>query len=517
MMLAMALSANWGKPGTGFNCFLVPDVGIGMTSAISEPLKKSDMVKFGLGMVLDYNKEKIGNRSLNRELYMMDKMVDGTSRHGTVPPVFFLYNHAGYDKLWDNPEWQDPSLDKTFGDYLRASIEQKYFNEDQAKPRPDQTPQVMLFMANNPLRRMRSARRMYVEELFPKVKMLFALEPRMSSTAAFCDIVLPTAWYYEKDDMTLTFGLNPYTALIEKAVEPPGEAKPEWEIFSLLMKKITERAKARSMTSFVRRGGDESPYTDLYRSFIMEGHYAAPLDVLKEMVKVASLIGTFPKDFSYEKFKEIGQVRVEAHGGGKAAASASDYRTDRPFYSFGWHVDKKQVFPTESRRAQFYIEHDWFLEAGEAFPTHKDTPPIGGKHPFKIVSGHLRGSIHSMHTSTPDMMRLHRGEPLLFINDKVARKLGIADADMVKMFNDYDEAELMACLSPSVGPDQVVVYMWDAIQYKDWKSHDAMLIGMPKSLQMAGDYDQLRYRSLQGSPSPANDRGLMVDIVKVEA
>ena len=213
--------------------------------------------------------------------------------------------------------------------------------------------------------------------------------------------------------------------------------------------------------------------------------------------------------------QKMGQVRVEAHGGGKGTSSAADFRTDKPFYSFAWHTDKKQVYPTASRRAQFYIEHDWFLEAGEAFPTHKDTPPIGGMHPFQIVSGHVRGSIHSMHTSTPDFMRLHRGEPIVFINDEVAKERGIRDADKVKMFNDYDEAEIMACISPSVGPNEVVIYMWENFQFKDWKSHDAMLVGMPKSIQMANDYTQLRYRSMQGSPSPANDRGLRVDIVKV--
>lgn len=515
MLLAMALSGNWGKPGTGFHCFLVPDVGLGMTSAISKPLKRTDMLKFGLGMALDMRKEKKKTEGLNHELYILDKAIAGTKRHGTVPPVFFMYNHAGYDKLWDNPDWQDPALGKTFGEYLKASVEQKFFDEGNAKPGPDQVPQVMMFMANNPLRRQRSGRRMYVEELFPKVKMLFALEPRMSSTAQFCDIVLPAAWYYEKDDMTMTFALNPYTALIEKAVEPPGEAKPEWEIFALLMEKISQRAVARGMTSFVNRGGDEHFYADLHESFIMQGHYATQLDVLKEMVKIAGLIGTFPKGMTYEKMQKLGQVRIEAHGGGKGTSSAADFKTNKPFYSLSWHTDKKQVYPTASRRAQFYIEHDWFLEAGEAFPTHKDTPPIGGNHPFQIVSGHVRGSIHSMHTSTPDFMRLHRGEPIVFINDTVAKERGIKDADKVKMFNDYDEAEIMACVSPSVGPDEVVIYMWENFQFKNWKSHDAMLVGMPKSIQMANDYKQLTYRSMQGSPSPSSDRGLRVDIKKV--
>ena len=75
----------------------------------------------------------------------------------------------------------------------------------------------------------------------------------------------------------------------------------------------------------------------------------------------------------------------------------------------------------------------------------------------------------------------------------------------------------MACTSSSVASDQVVIYMFEAWQFKNWKSHDNLLVGMPKSIQLAGDYGQLNYRSMQGSPSPANDRGMRVDIARTNS
>ena len=57
--------------------------------------------------------------------------------------------------------------------------------------------------------------------------------------------------------------------------------------------------------------------------------------------------------------------------------------------------------------------------------------------------------------------------------------------------------------------------MFDAFQFKDWKSHDAMLVGMPKPTHLAMDYAQLRFQFLQGSPAPCSDRGLRVNIEKV--
>ena len=508
-ILAMALSGNWGKPGTGFNCFLVPDVGIGGLANLARPTDPETRQSSNGASMFDALRRKFNDPDLTDEILLAKLAEEGSKQHGTVPPVFFLYNHAGYDRLWDRPEWNDPTLERTFGEYLKESVDREFWDEHQVKPPHDSPPRVLMLIANNPLRRQRSGRRNYVEELFPKLDMVFAIEPKMSASAAFCDIVLPAAWYYEKHDMSMTFGLNPYTALIEKAVEPPGEAKPEWEIFSLLAAKLSNRAEQRGMVSFIDRAGKKRLYSELGRRFTLDGYLSTQKDALIEMVNIARTIGSFPKDFGYEKFREVGQVRIH---GGVSLSTASEVNPVKPFYSLSKHLDEKQVYPTYARRAQFYIDHEWFLEAGEALPVHKDTPPIGGEYPFRIVSGHVRGSIHSMHAGTPEFLRLHRGQPLLFINDQVAAKRGIRDTDMIRMYNDLDAAEFMACTSSSVGPDQVVVYMFEPWQFRNWKSHDALLIGMPKSLHLAGDYEQLAFRQSQGSPSPANDRGLRVDI-----
>ncbi len=512
-LLAMALSGNWGKPGTGFNCFLVPDVGIGSLSMMERAPDSWFNKVASVPMLLDVMVRKFKDPDLTDEILGIDLAIEFTKKHGTVPPVFYMYNHVGYDKLWDNPDWSEQESGKVFGDFLRESIENGYWDEEQIKPTKEQPPQVLMLMANNPLRRQRSGRRTYVEDFLPTLKLAFAVETKMSSSAAFCDIVLPAAWYYEKHDMTMTFGLNPYNALIEKAVEPPGEAKPEWEIFAALLAKISERAAARGMQSFTDRWGKERNYDDLVDRFTLKGLLSTQQAALKTMIKVPAGLGTFPADFNYAKFRKVGQVK--AQGMGRSTASASDFDPAKPFYSLGWHLDKKITYPTYARRAQFYIDHEWFLAANEALPTHKDTPPIGGHYPFRLISGHVRNSIHSIQTTTPAFLRLHRGEPILFINDHVGQEKNINDADRVKIFNDLDEAEFMACLTPSVGPGEVVVYMWENFQFENWKSHDAMLIGMPKALQLAGSYGQLNFRTSHGSPSPASDRALMVGLDKV--
>jgi nitrate reductase alpha subunit len=57
-----------------------------------------------------------------------------------------------------------------------------------------------------------------------KLDLLVTLDFRMSSTCLFSDIVLPTATWYEKDDMN-TSDMHPFIHPLSAAVDPAWEAK----------------------------------------------------------------------------------------------------------------------------------------------------------------------------------------------------------------------------------------------------------------------------------------------------
>ena len=103
----------------------------------------------------------------------------------------------------------------------------------------------------------------------------------------------------------------------------------------------------------------------------------------------------------------------------------------------------------------------------------------------------------------------------MHINDKDAAALGIEDGDMVRMYNDFSESELMARVAPTIQPKQCVVYFWDAYQYKKWFPYDSMLIGMPKALHLAGGYEQFEpYFTVTGPQQ--TDRGIRVNLEKAK-
>ena len=107
-------------------------------------------------------------------------------------------------------------------------------------------------------------------------------------------------------------------------------------------------------------------------------------------------------------------------------------------------------YPSYARRIQFYIDHDWFLEAGEELPVHKPTPKMGGDFPLVMTSGHQRWCIHSMWVVNKPLSRTHRGHPTICMNPEDMRARGIADDDEVRVRNDFASFNVRSKATPSL-------------------------------------------------------------------
>ena len=65
---------------------------------------------------------------------------------------------------------------------------------------------------------------------------------RMDASALYSDIVLPTATWYEKDDLNST-DMHSFIHPLSAAVPPCWESKSAWDIFALFSKKVSELAE----------------------------------------------------------------------------------------------------------------------------------------------------------------------------------------------------------------------------------------------------------------------------------
>jgi DMSO reductase family type II enzyme molybdopterin subunit len=516
LIMACALSGNWGKPGTGWNTWSFAGDHINMLTLLEKTIHQG-----GLQAIEDQHraiseKMRAEDPEVTEELIGIELAKAFTVRSGVLPPAIFMYNQCGYKDLYDNRAWQDPAFGKSFGECLREGVDKGWWTPALTRPAPGIEPRVMMMAGSNPLRRVRSGSIMYPKHLLPKLKMMFAIEPRMSFTAMYCDIVLPAAWHYEKPDLSIPVTSNPRFAFIEQAVQPRGEARQEWEIFADLLLRIGAAAARRGLTEYTNFFGETQRYDELWNRFTMNGQLQTHERALRELVAIGEQTAMFAEGTTLESLREDGMVEMVGHGEGLMKHTvANDYDARKPFYSLRWHVDNKVAYPTYCRRVQFYIDHDWYIEAGEQLPVYKEAPKIGGDHPFTITGGHPRHSIHTLHSAQPSLMRLHRGQPVMHMNDAVAATRGITDGETVEVFNDFADFRIMVRTSPTVAPDQVIVYMWEGHQFPEWKIYDRLLIGQPKPLHLAGGYGQLRYYVFNGSPGPTMDRSVRVEIRKI--
>lgn len=72
-----------------------------------------------------------------------------------------------------------------------------------------------------------------------KLDLMVTIDFRMSTTALYADIVLPTATWYEKHDLNTT-DMHPFIHPLMAAVDPVWECKSDWNIFRAIAKKFSE-------------------------------------------------------------------------------------------------------------------------------------------------------------------------------------------------------------------------------------------------------------------------------------
>ena len=226
--------------------------------------------------------------------------------------------------------------------------------------------------------------------------------------------------------------------------------------------------------------------------------------LIDEGVRDSVLCGTLPFGTNLESLRESGPVRFIDFGVTEMGSSqASPIEPDKTHVPFRNHTESGHPFPTYARRAQFYIDHEWFLEANEHMPTHKPNPKAGGDYPLGISSGHNRVSIHAMNQANEVILGTHRGEPNIMINPDDARDRGVEDDDLVRVFNDVGEFKVRVKLAPNVKPGQVISYNgWAGFQYTDWSGANEAEPGMVKWIGFAGDYGHLNFLPTEWHPVP---------------
>lgn len=151
-----------------------------------------------------------------------------------------------------------------------------------------------------------------------KLDLLVTLDFRMSTTCLYSDIVLPTASWYEKNDLN-TSDMHPFIHPLSAAVDPVWQSRSDWEIYKGL-------AQAFSEVCVGHLGVEkEVVLTPLMHDTPAE--LAQPFDVLEwkkgqcalQPGKTAPNIAVVERDYpgTYERFTSLGPLMGKLGNGGK--------------------------------------------------------------------------------------------------------------------------------------------------------------------------------------------------------
>ena len=512
MVLLLGLTGNWGRKGCGIQglCVLGPDGYFLFQLKQKAGLAETEQIVAGLGAAIEAAREK--NPGIGEEQAGLQFLQTAAPQGTSTPPFFFWYYHCGYREVWNNREWNDPEMPRPFDDYFREATEKGWW-AGLARPGPESEPRVLFGVGTNTLRRTRGGRQMLLKNLWPKLRLIVSVDWRMSSTGAWSDVVLPAAPQFERPNLqyplTNTFRLS----FSDQCADRQGESKSEWEIFRMLSEKVAERAVERGFTEF--RDGRRQPrrLDNLGEQFTSDGAFVDEEAVLDEWIRDSSVTGMLPAGTSLDTLRESGSTRLTGLGiFPMGLGAAADVAEDQVLTTFTWHTQKKVPYPTLTQRAQFYIDHPWFIEADEALPRHKDPPKMGGDYPLLVTSGHSRYSVHSTNMSNPVLLETHRGSPVCILSPRDAERRKIRDGDEVLVHNDCGSYEVAAKLSPSVRPGQLILYNgWEPFMHKDWKGGSEVEPGMIKWLHLVSRYGHLRYMPFNWQPVPS-DRAVYVEV-----
>ncbi|RKS87498.1 respiratory nitrate reductase alpha subunit apoprotein [Orbus hercynius] len=151
-----------------------------------------------------------------------------------------------------------------------------------------------------------------------KLDLVVTLDFRMSSTCLFSDIVLPTATWYEKDDLN-TSDMHPFIHPLSAAVDPAWEAKSDWEIYKGFAKEFSALCPGHLgvETDIVTLPIQHDSAAELAQPYDVKDWLKGECDLIpgKTAPQFIKVERNYPE--TYHRFTSIGPLLEKLGNGGK--------------------------------------------------------------------------------------------------------------------------------------------------------------------------------------------------------
>jgi len=484
--LILSLKGAIGKKGSGLNATGWFGMEGFEMSAETEQTGLSGLMaavfhQFGIKDIFNAGIDLVARRKSTMELMREAAKESSTNGFCSTNSASINYNYQGIDDVL--AEEQDGlGYPKKLSEYVKESQDKGWMpvHPERAKPK------AWITGGNNVLRRTNMPQKM-LENMWPELDLILDINPKLTFTGMHCDYLLPAAGYYEKPGFKYPVAYVPYLHYCDAAVAPVGDSKDEWEIYSLLAKRVSEIAQARKMPVTEGCGKRPVDLKRLYEQFSSNGAFG-PNDANKVNQQILDL-STSTVSMTVDEMKKTGIKKYTSTGSVMVQSQLynGDWEGEGVVTPATHQVKDKWKWPTLTGRQQYYIDHQWFIDAGESLPTHKGSPKAGGDYPFQMISCHSRWSIHSIWRDTPMLLRFQRGEPCIYLNPMDGKKTGVADGAWASLSNRLGDIRMRVKHSTMVRPSVAYYFhAWEPYQFPDHKSYKWITPGLMNPMHFAG-------------------------------
>ncbi len=236
----------------------------------------------------------------------------------------------------------------------------------------------------------------------------------LTDTAREADIILPAKTMFEQSDVIGAYW-HPYIQLKQKIIDPPGEVKPESEVYYLLAN----------------------------RSNFPE-----------EEIR-ASLPGLFDEDidaFLQRKLEPFPELTLERLREGPVLAPGCQEIAFSDF-NFPTPSGKIELWSEEARQRWGVPHLPTYTEPVESVKWQENT---NHKFPLYLMTPNTKNRIHSQFNNLR-MIRQVSEKPVVYMNPADANRRGINAGDRVRIYNDRGELKMEAKLDYSLKDGCVVI------------------------------------------------------------
>ncbi|MCP4625402.1 MAG: molybdopterin-dependent oxidoreductase [bacterium] len=277
---------------------------------------------------------------------------------------------------------------------------------------------MMWSMCNNYLNQTGNSNK--ADKALKKLDFLCVNELFMTAQARYADLLLPVTSSAERSDLTRPWPSGPYFTFINRALEPLGECKSDFDIAAELAERLDIK--------------DFSPHTEE--------------EWLKILVDFNPEYKEHIKD--YDKFRQDGIHRVEL---------------EKPYVAFQKQIEdpENHPFETPSGKIEIYSQRveDIDQPLCPPIPKYMRTPedrfdPLTEKYPLQLITPHPKNRVHS---EMYEVEWLREVEPhRAWINPIDAQVRGISDGDEIHVYNDRGKVAITAWVTERIIPGVISIF-----------------------------------------------------------